>query len=144
MSHELRTPLNAIFDFGHLLALNPTNKQDAHAIDHALEGGKHLLNFVDEMLELARIEAGEIALQPTAVSFGRLASQCTSFVARIAQARQIVCTVEKNAANATLAWAEEQWLRQVLLNLLANAIKYNQGVGTVSLGCEARSDGVVR
>ena len=144
VSHELRTPLNAILGFGQLLALNPLSEQDAQGVGHILDGGRHLLALVDEMLELARIEAGEIALELKAVSFGKLAAQCVSFVDRMAQARRIVCAVDESAAAATPVWADEHRLRQVLLNLLANAIKYNREGGRVSLGCEARPGNVVR
>ena len=92
MSHELRTPLNAILGFGQLLGLSQLDEQDNQCVQYILKGGRHLLSLVDEVLDLARVESGELALKLTAICFGKLMQECTGFVAKMAQARGITCT----------------------------------------------------
>ena len=136
MSHELRTPLNAILGFGQVLEMSPLGEQDNQAVRYILKGGRHLLAMVDEVLDLARVEAGELSLNIVPVSLDRLLPECAGMVARIAQARQVTCTVELTPACHRPVLADEQRLRQVLLNLLSNAIKYNREGGQVSLTYE--------
>ena len=144
MSHELRTPLNAILGFGQLLETSQLDEQDAHGVQHILKGGRHLLGMVDEVLDLARVEAGELGLKLAAVSLDRLLPECAGLVARMAQARGITCNVTVTPASRVSVWADEQRLRQVLLNLLSNAIKYNHEGGQVSLSCQQTRDGRLR
>ena len=136
MSHELRTPLNAILGFGQLLEHSHLNEQDGQSVEQILKGGRHLLTLVDEVLDLARVDAGELALKPSAVSLDRLSQECVGLVGRLAQVRRITCTVKVDPASQVPVWADVQRLRQILLNLLSNAIKYNHEGGEVSLGCE--------
>ena len=144
MSHELRTPLNAILGFGQLLAISDLAEQDALSVGHILKGGQHLLSLVDEVLDLARVEAGELALKFAAVTFTQLATECVGFVSRMAHARAVSCLIQGCSANEVPVWADTQRLRQVMLNLLANAIKYNREGGHVSLSCEQRPLGLIR
>ena len=144
MSHELRTPLNAILGFGQVLELGPLDEQEAQSVQFILKGGRHLLALVDEVLDLARVEAGELSLTLAAVPFDKLAQDCAGFVARMAQARAITCTVEVCPACQVPVQADGQRLRQVVLNLLANAIKYNRVGGQVNLSCERTADERVR
>ncbi len=144
MSHELRTPLNAILGFGQLLELSRTDEQDAYGVQHILKGGRHLLGMVDEVLDLARVEAGELGLKLSAVRLDKLLPECAGLITRMAQARGITCHVTVNAASRVPVWTDEQRLRQVLLNLLSNAIKYNQEGGQVNLSCQQTRDGRIR
>ena len=144
MSHELRTPLNAILGFGQLLEMSKLEEQDAHCIQLMLQGGRHLLTLVDEVLDLARVEAGELDLNIGPVSLDQLARECVGFVARLAQTRHLTCTVKFPDDGQVLVLADQKRLRQVLLNLLANAIKYNHEGGQVTLTCEPRLDGKFR
>ena len=144
MSHELRTPLNAILGFSQLLELSPLSEPDARGVGYILQAGRHLVSLVDEVLDLARVEAGELGLNLTALPFDKLAQECAGLVARSAQLRGITCTVEVCPACQVPVWADEQRLRQVLLNLLSNAIKYNQVDGQISLRCEQMPTGHVR
>ncbi len=143
MSHELRTPLNAILGFGQVLGMSLSREDDRQCVEHILRGGKHLLGLIDEVLDLSRVEAGELVLQPTRVPLDKLVRECVGFVRKLAQARQVVCTVKARPAWLAV-WADEQRLRQVLFNLLSNAIKYNREGGKVTLSCEGRPDGRVR
>ncbi len=136
ISHELRTPLNAILGFGQLLKMSRLDEQEAASVGYILEGGRHLLSLVDEVLDLSRVEAGELRLAPSQVNVGELARRCLDLVARLAQARQITCRVESGCFSAIL-WCDEPRLRQVLLNLVSNAIKYNREGGEVVVACES-------
>ena len=144
MSHELRTPLNAILGFGQLLEMGQLDEEATQGVQHILKGGRHLLGMIDEVLDLARVEAGELALKPSAVSIDRLLPECAGLVARMAQARGITCEVAVTPASRLPVWADEQRLRQVLLNLLSNAIKYNREGGQVILSCQQTRDGRMR
>ena len=144
MSHELRTPLNAILGFSQVLALGSLGEDDRQCVEQIHQGGKHLLSLIDEVLNLARVEAGELALKPAALAFEKIGWECVSFVAKLAQASQVECAVEPGADGDVRIWADEQRLRQVLFNLLGNAIKYNRPGGRVSLRCERTPDGRVR
>ena len=144
MSHELRTPLNAILGFGQLLELSPLKESDAKGVGYILKAGRHLVSLVDEVLDLARVEAGELGLNLTALTFDKFAQECAGLVARSAQARGITCTVSVCPACQVPVRADEQRLRQVLLNLLSNAIKYNRENGQIALRCERMPSGYVR
>ncbi len=144
MSHELRTPLNAILGFGQLLALNDLPEQEAECVGHVLAAGRHLLSLIDEVLDLARVEAGELRLKLSAVRLDVLVPECIAFVARLAQGRAVTCTLEASEAFRVPVLADAQRLRQILLNLLSNAIKYNRQGGQVSLRCEQTPDGRIR
>ena len=144
MSHELRTPLNAILGFGQLLEMSQLADTDYQAVDHILKGGRHLLTLVDEVLDLARVETGEIALKIVPVSLDRLAVDCTGLVSRLAEARGVTCLTKAARHWQVPVLADEQRLRQVLLNLLSNAIKYNREGGQVSLAYEKMSGNRLR
>ena len=144
MSHELRTPLNAILGFSQVLELGSLDVDDRQCVNLIHKGGKHLLALIDEVLDLARVEAGELALKPTALTFDKIGRECVNFVARLAQANQVLCATEFGADCDVQIWADEQRLRQVLLNLLGNAIKYNRPGGRVTLGCEQMLSSHVR
>ncbi len=144
MSHELRTPLNAILGFGQLLEMSQLGEPDAQGVQRILKGGRHLLGMVDEVLDLARVEAGELGLKLSAVRLDKLLPECAGLMARAAQARGITCHVTVSPASRVPVRADEQRLRQVLLNLLSNAIKYNHEGGQVNLSCQQTRDGRVR
>ena len=135
-SHELRTPLNAILGFGQILEISQLPEQEIQCVQFILKGGRYLLTLVDEVLDLARVESGELRLKLSAVSFGSLCEECIAFVERLAQARAITCTLEESPAFQVPVWADKHRLRQVLLNLISNAIKYNREGGQVTLSCE--------
>ncbi len=129
MSHELRTPLNAILGFGQLLEMSDLDQRDAMSLNYILKGGRHLLALIDEVLDLSRAETGDLHLTPGDVNVEALAQECVGLVARLAQAREIVCRVD--IPPEISLWVDEQRLRQMLLNLLSNAIKYNCPGGNV-------------
>ncbi len=140
MSHELRTPLNAILGFGQILELGSLDGDDRQSVSQIIKGGRHLLALVDEVLDLARVEAGELDLTLTAVSLQKLARECVNLVARTAQGRGVICKLATHGPCQKAVLADESRLRQVLLNLLSNAIKYNRVGGQVVLDCEYGQD----
>ena len=132
MSHELRTPLNSILGFAQLLELDPAiNGAEATRmkINHIRSAGKHLLEMVNEVLDLSRIEAGALGLSLETIEVGRLVSDCVSLIMPQAEARKI--RVDVVTAERCWVRADRTRLRQAVMNLLSNAIKYNRPAGEV-------------
>ncbi len=143
MSHELRTPLNAILGFGQVLEFSGLQGQDAQALGYILKGGQHLLSLIDEVLDLSRVESGEMRLELSCVDAVALTKECTNLLARLMEARHLRCTVE-NPPGRVLLWCDQQRLRQMLLNLLSNAIKYNRERGKITVSFEPVSGARLR
>jgi len=135
MSHELRTPLNAIIGFAQILtldrpgALTPDQKENSELI---LNSGQHLLNLVNEVLDLAGIEAGRLKLSPERVAVADVVSLALATMKPVAEKAGVTLTAGSDNPGAVRA--DLQRLRQILLNLLSNAIKYNRKGGSVSIG----------
>ncbi len=143
MSHELRTPMNAILGFSQLLKYDPSLQvQQQENIDEILKAGFHLLDLINEVLDLARIESGRMTLNLEPIEITMLLQECVGLTQPLASQRW-VSLQEATVANEYLVLADQVRLRQVLLNLLANAIKYNREGGTVKLEITAR-DQVLR
>ena len=137
MSHELRTPLNAMLGFAQLLAhdrspaLVPHQQRWASQIQDA---GWHLLNMINDTLDLSIIESGTLRLQPRALDPAALLQATLPLVADAAERRQVRVLPPRTAQDAGPAWGDETRVRQILTNLLSNAIKYNVGGGRVEVG----------
>ncbi len=135
MSHELRTPMNAILGFGQLMEYDDTlpdeHKDSVHEI---LKGGHHLLELINEVLDLAKIESGRIDLSLEPVELAGLAEDCRQMIQPMAAARQIALRLDVPAETAVRA--DRTRLKQVLLNLLSNAVKYNREGGDIHLGVQ--------
>jgi PAS domain S-box-containing protein len=132
VSHELRTPLNAILGFGQLLEVEPLNERQHASVDQIMKGGRHLLELVDELLEISRIESGEfkVSLRPIDVS---TSLQDILHLLQPLAAERTVSIVSHIPPECPWAVADEQRTKQVLLNLLSNAIKYNRSGGGVDV-----------
>lgn len=128
MSHELRTPLNAIMGFSQLLELAPLDPGDRDNVEEIHKAGKHLLNLINEVLDLARIESGRIDIHPEQLDFGALLQDCASLILPLAQQAQVQLELPKRRLRLL---ADRNRLKQVMLNLLSNAIKYNHPGGQV-------------
>jgi PAS domain S-box-containing protein len=140
MSHELRTPLNAVLGFSQLLELSPTPPlADAHRrpVQLIREAGEHLLTMIGDLLDLTRIESGHLRLQIDSVALAPLADECVALMQ--AQAASAQVSVGCSPCAGLLVQADRTRLKQVLLNLLSNGVKYNRVGGAVTL--RARSDG---
>jgi len=144
MSHELRTPLNAVLGFAQLLRLDtlqPPSQQQLERIQHIENAGSHLLALVNDVLDLSRVESGQMTLRLEAVNLRRVADNALAMVQPLAVEAGVEL-VASHAAGTTDehgdahdAWvlADSVRLRQVLVNLLSNAIKYNRAEGRVTL-----------
>jgi PAS domain S-box-containing protein len=141
MSHELRTPLNAILGFAQVLDLDALEPAQRESVSHILKGGRHLLALIDEVLDIARIEAGRLRLSLEAVAVRTVMDEARSLIRPLADGRKIQLRVEVPEPSTLHVRADRQRLKQVLLNLLSNAIKYNREGGVVTLACEDRPEG---
>ncbi|MGQ3294013.1 MAG: sensor histidine kinase, partial [Shinella sp.] len=134
MSHELRTPLNAILGFSEVMSTevlgplnNPVYKEYTSDIHRS---GQHLLNLINEILDLSRIEAGKYDLSEDSVHLVDIAEDCIGMVQLRARAKNITIA-EQVEGGMPAVWADEKALRQVILNLLSNAVKFTPQGGEV-------------
>ncbi len=134
MSHELRTPLNSVIGFSQLLQMESTDPDVLRMLGHINNSGQHLLNLINEILDISRIESGRVIVTLRAVSLDDLIRDCVGIITL--QASQRGLEVEVGDITDALVRADGQRLRQVLLNLLSNAIKYNRPQGRVRVGTE--------
>jgi signal transduction histidine kinase len=143
MSHDLRTPLNAILGFAQLLQLDATEDDRRDSVRQILKGGAHLLELINEVLDIARIEAGHLALSLEPVSVGDVVQQALDLVRPLASARGITLDGPRISGSAHVL-ADHQRLTQILLNLLSNAVKYNRPRGRVELSYHSCAGGRLR
>lgn len=136
MSHDLRTPLNAVLGFSQLLALdksissNPKQKEQLGYIERS---GEHLLTMLNEILEFATVDIGEVTYDYCAVSIADLAEDCCAMVAKDAAAKSISVHVASDLGQLPQIWSDKTRARQILGNILSNAVKYNRPGGEVFL-----------
>jgi signal transduction histidine kinase/ActR/RegA family two-component response regulator len=142
MSHELRTPLNAIVGFTQLLELDradPLSPTQRERVGLIRSSGWHLLNLINDVLDLARIESGRAAVSMEVVAWKKVLDEAIAMVQPEAAARAIAIVARTAPEVPATLWADPVRLRQVLLNLLSNAVKYNRDRGRVEV--EARAEG---
>jgi two-component system, cell cycle sensor histidine kinase PleC len=134
MSHELRTPLNAILGFSEVMSgevLGPMeNASYKEYVGDIHRSGQHLLNLINEILDLSRIEAGRYELNENALSLADIAEDCIGLVQLKARSKNIRI-IEAFEENLPLVWADEKSMRQVVLNLLSNAVKFTPSGGEI-------------
>jgi PAS domain S-box-containing protein len=135
MNHELRTPLNAILGFGQLLEMDGPPPGQRKWIDQILKAGSHLLELINELLDIASIEAGRLRLSPKPVAVADVLEESLGLVRPLAAGRGIQLIVDPPVTQELCAVADQQRLKQVLLNLLSNAVKYNREGGSVTIVC---------
>ena len=139
MSHELRTPLNSVLGFSQLLERDtrePLSDVQQLAVGQIEKAGRHLLKLIDEVLDLAQIESGQLSLSPEPMEIGPLLDEALSIVTPTAREREITIDYRPAGLEETWVWSDRTRLKQVLLNLLSNAVKFNRDNGSVlvSLG----------
>jgi len=136
MSHELRTPLNAILGFAQILAskdMPTTPEQKLEFSGHILKSGRHLLTLINEILDLAKVEAGAVSLSMEPVLLAEVLAECDGMIAPLAAARGVRVLFPE--APGARVQADRTRLKQVLLNLLSNAVKYNRDGGAIVVDC---------
>lgn len=142
MSHELRTPLNGILGFAQLLAMDALSPEQREAVEHILKGGRHLLTLVNEVLDIARIEAGKLSISLEPVLVREVLQAALDLVRPQAAERGI--RLPDHVGCDRYVTADRQRLQQVLLNLLSNGVKYNRDGGMVGVTCEEAPEGRLR
>jgi len=142
MSHDLRTPLNSILGFAQLLELDELTSSQYESLRHISRAGSHLLDLINEILDMARIDAGklEFALEP--VSIEEVVREVASLMQP--QAEQFDVAVDVASMRVPHVLADRQRLRQSVTNLVSNAIKYNRRGGLVRIYGDSTHDGRVR
>lgn len=142
MSHELRTPLNAVLGFAQLLQLEELQPTQASAVDKIVSGGRHLLDLINEVLDIARIESGSILMSPEAVPLADVVLESMDLVRSMAATAQVRLEPFDTSAVDEVVFADRQRVIQILLNLLTNAVKYNRQSGAVQVRVGSTDDGM--
>jgi signal transduction histidine kinase/ActR/RegA family two-component response regulator len=142
-SHELRTPLNSILGFAQLLQLSELSEEDSDGVARILGAGRHLLALIKELIDIARIESGDLGMSLEAVLVRPLIEETCQLMAPIAAARSIQI-IRDGAYPAPAVFADRQRLAQILVNLISNAVKYNHKNGTITISCTEQGTGQVR
>ena len=144
MSHELRTPLNAIIGFSELLLMTREKPYDvatqARFLEQILVGGKHLLALINDILDLAKVEAGRMEIQPQSIVVSVLVDQVIGTVEPLLKQKHLI--VETSVPGAVGVIADPVKLKQMVLNLISNAIKFTPDGGKVTITAVSLADSV--
>jgi PAS domain S-box-containing protein len=133
-SHELRTPLNAVIGFAQLLEMKKLRgNDDQESVEEILKAGRHLLELINEILDISSIDSGQMKLSVTAVSVNELLEEAWGFIGTLARGRDVQLRWAVPPAPNWHVLADVRRLKQVFLNLLSNAVKYNRAGGTVTV-----------
>ncbi len=147
MSHELRTPLNAVLGFAQMLQFDPRNPVSAtqnRYVESIISGGHHLLELVNSILDLARIEADQISLSVEDVNANKIVADCVALTLPLGETRKITIVDQFSNGLSVDVKTDRVRIKQILINLLSNAVKYNKYGGTVTINGEKTSDGFLR
>ncbi len=147
MSHELRTPLNAVLGFAQFLQFDskqPLTEKQQHAVDHIFKSGQRLLELINNVLDLVKIEEGKLELTVQAVNPTAVVDDCLIVAQSMAEQQSISVVTGATVKDLPNISADLTGLKQVLLNLLSNAVKYNRDAGTVTVDAEKTSEGMLR
>jgi signal transduction histidine kinase/ActR/RegA family two-component response regulator len=139
-SHELRTPLNAILGFTQLLQLSELSEEDSDGVDRILGAGRHLLALINELIDIARIESGDLGMSLEPVLVRPVIEEACQLMAPIAAGRSIRIITDRMPA-ALAVRADRQRLAQILVNLISNAVKYNHRGGSITISCAEQDPG---
>ena len=144
MSHELRTPLNAILGFGQLLELEGEHLDPSlrEGVAHILKAGRHLLELVNEVLDISRIESDRMSLSIEPVPLSQTLTEVVDLIKPLAEDRRISLQVELGDPRVHIL-SDAQRFKQIVLNLLSNAVKYNRDEGRVAVWTERVGDNVL-
>jgi signal transduction histidine kinase len=143
MSHELRTPLNAILGFAQLLEMDDLSTDQKESAHQILRAGRHLLDLINEILDIGRIESGHLSLSLEGVDSRSLLEDCIGLLRPLADDRNITLEMDQ-PPHSGLVLADQQRLKQVLLNLMSNAVKYNHEGGSVRISVTEGGESTLR
>lgn len=141
MSHELRTPLNAVLGFTQLLASDPDEpltESQSESVRYIEDSGQHLLSLINQVLDLSQIESDNLEVSISNISLKKVISECSHMIKILAAKNVITFTIDSDINYSVRA--DRIHLKQVIINLLSNGIKYNKSNGSLSLTCERRSN----
>lgn len=133
ISHELRTPMNSILGFAQLLEMGSLDDTQERSVGHILQSGKHLLNLINEVLEISRIESGQMSLSMEPVSVNSVIHEIIDSLNPLADSRGIAIHANFQIGEVSYIMADRQRLKQILVNLLSNALKYNRPEGMIDV-----------
>lgn len=146
MSHELRTPLNSVIGFSEVLEdrlYGPLNAKQGEYVGHVLRSSRHLLSLINDVLDLAKVEAGKMQLEAEAVEIKGLLEGIKAEFGEKALEKNLSLKLEFAAPDSLEIAADARKLRQIMLNLLSNAVKFTPAGGSVLVKAGARADGGV-
>ncbi len=144
MSHELRTPLNAVLGFAQMLQYNPREELSAKQneyVENILTGGNHLLNLINEILDLSQIEADQATIFLEEVDAGEVIKNCVVQISPLAAERKLKVVNRIKTDSNDLLRTDQMRLEQIIINLLSNAVKYNRDGGTITIDCQQTKTG---
>ena len=144
MSHELRTPLNAILGFSQLIERHDPTDAQRTRVHHILSAGRHLLNLINEVLDISRIEAGNLQLSLEPVCVADALEEALILIRPLAEERGIELSTLAPLDQSAYVMADRQRLKQVLLNLLTNAVKYTPPDGKVTVSVDLAAGALMR
>ena len=144
MSHELRTPMNSVLGFSQLLLLKATDEQEKQNINEIINAGNHLLELINQVLDLAKIESGITYLSFDNHNLNDLLNESLSTIMPIADELSIVIDNNVDLPLNIKINVDKARFKQILLNLLSNAIKYNSENGKVTIDCSFNDNNMVR
>lgn len=137
MSHELRTPLNAILGYAQLLQMDNNDADTNKSLQEIAAAGNHLLELINEILDLSKIESGKMHLNIDTYHLNELLNECLSIIQPAAYKRSIDINYE-NCELLSVIKVDKKLFKQILLNLLSNAVKYNNENGKIIISCETQ------
>jgi len=136
MSHELRTPMNAVLGFSQLIEMDASDNQTRENAEEIKKAGTHLMQLINEILDLSKIESGKLDIVISACSLDELFRECISLTGAVAKKKEIQIQENISASKDCKILCDPMRFKQVLLNLLSNAVKYNSEHGQVRIDCE--------
>ena len=136
MSHELRTPLNAILGFAQLMNMSELTPGHKKGVSHILQSGKHLLELINEVLDISGIEEGRMIFSYESMNMVILISEILDLIQPLTKEKHIKVQTELSGSQPLYVWSDKRRLSQILINLLSNAIKYNRENGSVDIKTE--------
>jgi signal transduction histidine kinase/CheY-like chemotaxis protein len=144
MSHELRTPLNAILGFTQLLEMEEHTDKQSESISHISRAGRNLLDLINEVLDIARLDAGRLEFHMGPVDVPELLGEVVRFSFAEASKRKITLRIAEVPGEAPFVSSDRERLKQVLLNLISNGVKYNRDGGSVTITVGKANPGMLR